>query len=290
MPGYIGNYTPQESNNLKLKPHQQTLGCKMVTLFQANALRQPPQPTIAATIVLFDGQTGHLAAVLQATQITTWRTVAASLVATRHLWFERNQHLLLASKKSITLAIIGCGVEGRAHAIGMATTFPFAAISLWNRTASKAAALRDELLAMRTQFRETEISVHTAATVADCVRDADVIVTATYAAREPLLRAEMIAATGSGSCGVHINAIGAGPHGHFAELAADLYERAHIYCDSIESARVELHDMPHPIVGQVGDVIAGQLARPAADALTVFQSLGEYNTLGLVNCRPIGCK
>lgn len=271
MPGWIGNYSPQQAISSQL---QQTLGCKMVTSFQGNAARQPAVPTIAATIVLFDGQTGQLSALLQATQITTWRTVAASLVATEHLWFERHRRQPVSSSP-ITLAIIGCGVEGRAHAIGMATTFPFAVVRLWNRTAARATSLRTELLAMRHQFRESaSLAVHTAATVADCVRDADVIVTATYGDRDPLVRVAMLATGGSG---VHINAIAAGPHGHFAELAPDLYERAHIYCDSRESAAVELRDMPYPIVGQVGDVMADRLPRPALGALTVFQSLGEWS-------------
>lgn len=290
MPGYIGNYQPllattnSTTTNNQSPPNRNmrsnTLGCKLVTSFKDNGKRKPPLPTIAATIVLFDSVTGSLAAVLSGTQITTWRTAAASLVATRALWFERHRHNAAALKRP-RLAIVGCGVEGRAHAIGMASTFPLGAITLWNRTTSRARLLHSDLERMRNENRfadstthNASLSVRTADTVADCVRDADIIVVATYAS-EPLIELDMLRP--AAGAGVHINAVGAGPGNHHSELSDALYAEAHIFVDSIVSARVELATLQHPIQGQVGEVVAGIRTQPQAAALTVFQSMGEDN-------------
>lgn len=68
-------------------------------------------------------------------------------------------------------------------------------------------------------------------------------------------------------------AIGAGLN-HHSELDDDVYAGSDIYVDSIVSARIELANLGHPIVGQVGEIILGQLPIPKSDAITVFQSMG----------------
>lgn len=185
MPGYIGNYSPtvqaKESN-----VRYNTLACKLVTSFPANSLLKEPIPTIQATIMLFDVSTGFPKAILGATEITTWRTVAASLVATKHLWFERHTNAI-----DPRLAIIGVGVQGRMHAIGMVHTYKFASVSVWNRTRSKADELAREL-------RELGVQVIVADKIEQCVENADIIVTATYSPVS-LVRADML------KKGVHIN-------------------------------------------------------------------------------------
>lgn len=59
-----------------------------------------------ANIVLVDANTGELKAIIEATEITAWRTAAASIVATKHLYFNRQ-----SSQVPKTLAILGCGVQ-----------------------------------------------------------------------------------------------------------------------------------------------------------------------------------
>lgn len=285
MPGYIANYT-LSSSATDVQRHS-TLGCKLVTSFKANAQRQPPLPAISADIVLFDTATGRMSALIAGTQITTWRTVAASLVATRHLWFERHNQLTATHPmQPPTLAIVGCGVEGSAHAIGMASTFRLSAIRLWNRTASKADRLLNELRDMQRagsfeaarNSDSARLAMQTCATVVDCVRDADIIVVATYAA-EPLVYGDMLrlaTAAEGGQRGVHINAVGAGPGNHHSELSDSVYAGAAIFVDSMVQARTELATLRHPIQGQVGDVMAGVVTMPAAGMVTVFQSMGEW--------------
>lgn len=67
-------------------------------------------------------------------------------------------------------------IKGRIHALGMLSFFPnfFSTVNLWNRTKRRAEELRNELNRL---FPGVSINVLDTAT--DCVRDADVIVTAT---------------------------------------------------------------------------------------------------------------
>lgn len=102
MPGFIGNY--------KLKGHESnvfnSLGCKLVTSFTKNNELNPPKPNILGNIFLFSEQTGELKAIIAASEITAWRTAAASIVATKYLYSMRS-----SSTKINNVAIVGCGVQ-----------------------------------------------------------------------------------------------------------------------------------------------------------------------------------
>jgi thiomorpholine-carboxylate dehydrogenase len=103
MPGYASNYklTSVTGNE---KRHS-TLSCKLVTSFSGNSQLRPPLPTILATILLFNTDTGKLKAIVDGTDITAWRTAAVSLVATKYLY---QPHL---TRESNVLAIVGCGAQ-----------------------------------------------------------------------------------------------------------------------------------------------------------------------------------
>lgn len=106
MPGYIGNYKLPKSA-LKQPPKIfNSLGCKLVTSFSGNAKLNPPKPNILANIFLFNENTGELKAMIQGSEITAWRTAAASIVATNYLYFKRSN---VPSNASV--AIVGCGVQ-----------------------------------------------------------------------------------------------------------------------------------------------------------------------------------
>jgi alanine dehydrogenase len=77
------------------------LGAKLVSVFPKN---RAPIPTHQAAIVLFDGDTGIVTAVMDGTYITAMRTAAAAALATR----------LLAREDARVLAILGTGVQGQA--------------------------------------------------------------------------------------------------------------------------------------------------------------------------------
>src|SRR5262252_7477334 len=89
MPAYIGS--------------PKTMGAKIITVYPGNHGTQ--YDSHQGAVLLFDPDNGGLAALLDATAVTTIRTAAVSAVAT---W-------LLARPDASTLAIVGAGVQAHAH-------------------------------------------------------------------------------------------------------------------------------------------------------------------------------
>lgn len=79
--------------------------------------------------------------------------------------------------------------------------FPISEIHLWNRSLPKATELKMELESMTASFRNPNLKVFTHESVRDCVKTADIIVTATQATT-PILFADMVKEN------VHINGNG----------------------------------------------------------------------------------
>lgn len=75
-------------------------------------------------------------------------------------------------------------------------------------------------------------------------------------------------------------AVGAGQV-HYGEVAQDIYDRALVYVDCMESASVELKGLKANIQGTIGDVIykCGQSQSLPSIAgeprITIFQSMGK---------------
>jgi thiomorpholine-carboxylate dehydrogenase len=103
MPGYVGNY---KLNPVTGDEKHSTLACKLVTSFGGNSQLNPPLPTILATILMFDSETGKLKAIVDGTEITAWRTAAVSLAATKFLFYNSRRR-----SGGHTLAICGTGTQ-----------------------------------------------------------------------------------------------------------------------------------------------------------------------------------
>ncbi|KAH8373183.1 hypothetical protein KR009_001156 [Drosophila setifemur] len=266
MPAFVGNYTTSLEGCGKEQPRS-TLACKLVTAFGGNPQRNPPLPSVQAHVLLFNQDTGELSAIMDGTDLTTWRTVSASLVATKYLYFRRFGD---GSEKDreINVAIVGCGVQGQLHASAFCENFRVKHLNLYNRSEAKARQLADDLqreLPLDSRSR-THISV--CQSVKEACQDSDVICVATFA-NEPIILAEYLK---SGS--VHINAVGAG-ESHFAEVSPDLYRQAEVYVDCYANAEAELVGFPTSITAEVGAIILNG-NYPEQKAVTVFQSMGEF--------------
>jgi ornithine cyclodeaminase/alanine dehydrogenase-like protein (mu-crystallin family) len=208
------------------------------------------------SVLLHDGVTGQLLAVLNASPITEIRTAAVSGAATR----------LLARPGSRTVAVLGSGVQGRSHVDAMQTVLDDPIIRIWSRNPSHAEALALETHSL------------VAASVEEAVAGADVVCTATSAS-EPLVELAWL------SPGTHVNAAGAYPNGVSRELATDVVASARLYVDRRESALNESGDVrlalaerglgEDHIVGELGEALAGMCeGRRSDDELTVFKSMG----------------
>ena len=83
------------------------------------------------SVLLHDGETGQLLAVLNASPVTEIRTAAVSAVATR----------ALARRDASRVAILGAGVQARAHVEAMRVVLDDPEIRIWSRRLEAAEAL-----------------------------------------------------------------------------------------------------------------------------------------------------
>jgi ornithine cyclodeaminase/alanine dehydrogenase-like protein (mu-crystallin family) len=213
------------------------------------------------TVTLFDGETGVPTAILDASAVTAIRTAAVSAVATD----------LLARTDARTLAILGAGVQGRAHLEALAPLRGFEEVRVYAPTHSHAQALAD-------QAGLAHAAVSVAASAEDAVRGADVIVAAT-SAREPVLAHAWL------KPGAHLNAVGASTP-RAREIDTATVAASALFCDSRESLRNEAGEFQlavregaipgeEHVRAELGEVLAGSAPGRRDDAeLTLFRSLG----------------
>lgn len=217
-------------------------GVKLVTLYPGNAVRGIP--THAATIVLMRAEDGVPLAVMGGRRITEMRTAAVSAVATRRL----------AAPEARVLAILGSGVQARAHAEALRLVRPIDEIRVWSRNPAHAQRFAAEVGARATSAE-------------DAVRGADIVVTAT-AATAPILEGAWL------KPGAHVNAVGA-PRPDWRELD-DAVMANLLIVDSRAGAAAESGDVigsGATIHAELGEVLAGKVQVPAGKT-TVFKSLG----------------
>jgi ornithine cyclodeaminase/alanine dehydrogenase-like protein (mu-crystallin family) len=212
-------------------------------------------------VLLHSADTGQLLAVLDGSSITAIRTAAVSGLATK----------LLARSNARSLAIVGTGVQARAHLEAMSLSAGFERAKVAGRTKSRARAFVSELAS------NVSFPLEAADSVEQAVRDADVVVVATNAV-EPVIRREWI------QPGAHINAVGScSPRAR--ELDTATVVAATLFVDRRESTLNESGDYllaaaegaigPEHIRAELGELLIGeQLGRSLDEEITLFKSLG----------------
>src|SRR4051812_42328142 len=157
VPPRVGAGVPESGGMLLAMPGHtpsaNALAAKLVTLFPKNA--GTDLPTHQALIAVFDPGTGEPVALLDGGAITATRTAAGSALATR----------LLAREDAKTLAILGTGVQARAHARAVTRVREFEEVRIAGRDPGKARALAEEL----------PFSARTAASWEEACAGADVV-------------------------------------------------------------------------------------------------------------------
>jgi ornithine cyclodeaminase len=253
---------PDEPSLMGLMPAHRSApeasyGLKAVCIFPGNRMRG--LDSHQGGVLLFDGETGALRAVVDASAVTATRTAAVSAVATR----------ALAREDARELAILGSGVQARSHLKAMAAVRPFERARVWSRTAGHASSFAADA--------QAPFPVEAVESAEEAVRGADVVVTAT-SSPEPIVRRDWLAP------GAHVNAVGSSiPTAR--ELDADTVAAAALYADSRESMLNEGGDYlfavreaglgPDHIRAELGEVLTGaHEGRGSRTELTVFKSLG----------------
>jgi ornithine cyclodeaminase/alanine dehydrogenase-like protein (mu-crystallin family) len=210
-------------------------------------------------VLLFDGETGELRALVDASAVTAIRTAAVSAVATR----------TLARPDARVLAILGAGVQARAHLEAMTHVASFERARVWSRDRARAEELAASAAA--------PFALEVAGSAQAAVEGADVVVTVT-SSREPIIERAWLAP------GAHVNAVGASIAAA-RELDGATVAAAALFVDSRESALNEAGDYlfavadqglgPDHIRAELGEVLIGAAqGRRSAEELTVFKSVG----------------
>ena len=206
-------------------------------------------------VLLHDGGTGELVAVLNASPVTEIRTAAVSAVATR----------ALARSDVGRVAVLGAGVQARAHVHAMRAVLDDPEIRVWARNLDAAEKLAAEVEAVVCPSPDAALF------------GAEVVCTTT-SAREPIVEHRWLAP------GAHVNAVGSSIS-TARELDTETVAASSLFVDRRESTLNEAGDYLIPaaegaigedhIRAELGEVLVGtHPGRESDDELTLFKSLG----------------
>jgi ornithine cyclodeaminase/alanine dehydrogenase-like protein (mu-crystallin family) len=228
------------------------MGLKAYTVFKAGA---------RFVVLLYDGRTGGLLALIEANKLGQMRTGAASGVATKYM----------ARPDSRTVGIFGTGWQARSQLSAVCAVRPIEKVVVFGRNQEKRLAFCREM----TSVLHTEVVP--AERAEDVITGVDIIVTATRA-RDPLFDGRRL------ESGVHINAIGANSLirrevdeetlARSSAIVVDSKDQAKIECGEFLPA-VEKGKLRWEAVRELADVVAGIIpGRAGRDEITFFKSLG----------------
>ncbi len=208
-------------------------------------------------VLLYEAATAAPLAVLEANHLGQIRTGAVTGLATD----------LLAPEEADTAAVIGSGFQARSQLEAVAAVRKLSRARVWSRSAEKRSRFAEEM------SRRLGVPVEAADTAEAAVREAGIVVTATYA-KDPVIEEEWVRAD------AHVNAVGSNQPAR-RELPARLLKRAEvIVVDSIEQARIEAGDLllgleesdwNQPRLKELQDIVEGWRL---PGGLTVFKSTG----------------
>ncbi|MEZ8221416.1 alanine dehydrogenase [Candidatus Fervidibacteria bacterium JGI MDM2 JNZ-1-D12] len=257
-------------------PRQKVAGVKVVNSHPNN--REKGLPSVMATLVMVEPETGFPLAVIEATYLTALRTAAAGALGTR----------TLTNPNPRKLALIGAGTQGRFQLLSHKFVLPnLEQVCVWSLDENLAWQLKREM------EQQLEVEIKVCPDPETAVREANIVVTTTPS-RQPLVKNEWV------SDGTHITCIGADAPGK-QELDPAILQRARIFLDDMaqgmESGEVNvpLHKgllKPEQIAGELGEVLIGKKeGRRSDDEITVFSSTGlaiQDIACGAVVLRKLG--
>ena len=212
-------------------------------------------------VILADGETGQIRALLDASAVTAIRTAAVSALATR----------LLAREDARVLAIVGTGVQARKHLESIPLVRQCTRVLIAGRTYDQAREFVERVESAAVPGLEAATSVE------EAVRAADVVATVTDSPRPVVMRDWL-------RPGTHINAVGASRPAAW-EIDPRIYADAVAFCDRRASLQAEAGDFLQAVgggflagvdgVGELGELIVGtRQGRTRPDQITLFRSLG----------------
>lgn len=234
------------------------LGLKTVTVMPENGAKG--RPSVQGTYLLFDADNGSALALMDAGELTTRRTAAASALAADYL----------ARKDASSLLMVGAGAMAPCLIRAHAAIRDFTTVSIWNHRPEKAEKLAAELTGEGIPARAvTDLEA--------AARKADVISCATLST-EPLIQGDWL------KPGAHLDLVGAfTPRMRESDDAA--VKIASLFVDTREGGLHEAGDIVQPLAAGViteADIRAdlydlcrrAHNGRASETEITLFKSTG----------------
>ena len=233
-------------------------GLKWVCVYPNN--REQNLPSVMATIILCNPNTGCPLAIMDGTHITNMRTGAAGGVAVKYL----------ARKGSSVIGMIGAGMQAGTQLLAISEVLPkIEEVKVFDQQRDASLRCAKEMGA------KLNINIRPVESVEEAT-EADIVVTTTPS-RKPVVKKEHIRP------GTHINAIGADAKGK-QELEPDVLRGAKVIIDDVEQAShsgeinvplseglIKIED----IYGTMGEVVASmKRGRENDEEITIFDSTG----------------
>lgn len=212
-------------------------------------------------LMLFDGSTGAVKAIMEASTLGLMRTGAASGIATKYL----------ARQDARTVALFGAGHQAGGQLRALSLVRPLETVEVIGRDLDRLQAF------CHAMTDELGLPVRPSEDAEKSVRGADIIVTATKAA-QPLFPGDWV------SPGTHLCAIGSNM-AHRRELDTRTVERAScVVVDALDTAQLESGDLIPAVqegilswkdVVELGAIVRGKRAgRKSEEDITLFKSHG----------------
>ncbi len=212
-------------------------------------------PTVMGVFVYSDPATGYPLAIMDATEITAYRTAATSAVASKHM----------ARADSRVLGLVGAGCQARMHIESHRQLFDLKLIKVND-------ACPEAIEALMHEYPDLTILAASPREVAG----SDILCTLTPS-RKPIIRDSWV------NPGTHINAVGADAPGK-QELDPAILSRSRVVVDDVTQAchsgeiNVSIRDglfKCENIWATLGEIVSSSKpAREHQDMITVFDSTG----------------
>jgi ornithine cyclodeaminase/alanine dehydrogenase-like protein (mu-crystallin family) len=221
------------------------VACKIVCDYPEN--KKIGKPTIIATIVFADTETGEVKAIIDGTMLTAVRTGALCALAAKHL----------SREDSKVIGIIGCGAQARTQLEALTKVRKIEKVKIFDLNAAAMDAFIADMKKLKVPIEKS---------TADGILDADIVITSTLS-KTPVAFAKKI------KPGTHITSIGA--HTPDArELDEELVKAAKIVIDSQDAKKSgDLKGYKGDLV-EIQEVLNGRKIRKSPTDITIFKSVG----------------
>ncbi len=263
VPDRIVMSTPDESLSVFFKPaflnQYERMSIKLLTQIHAND--RIDIPTIRGLVLLIDMKSGAILSICDGTSITSLRTGAASGIATSYL----------ANPDASTVAVFGCGAQGKTQLEAMLAVRPVNRVFLFDVSKNQASRM----------LAETDLPPHVYCEInpgLEILKMVDIICTATPS-KKPLF------SLGQVKPGVHINAVGS-YRPDMIEIDPEIFRVGLTYLDDAPACLKDSGDLKIPldsgaikwegIIGELGQLISGSIiGRQNTSDITIFKSVGN---------------